>query len=416
MKKFRTVFDFELKNYLKNKMFIWVTVILVLVEIGAVAVPVIKNAAKKQSSGTKDIKTIYMCDLVSSDNAAAAKVFQNALGSQYKVKAVTMDAKQAKKYVSAGKCDGALLITAPDSYEYFVTNIGLRSAETDVFDQLMTESYRASLMQSYGMDTAQVNKVLRASVTGKVTATGKDQTQTFMYSYMVLMLLYMALLMYGQLVAQSVANEKSTRAMEVLITSASPTQLMFGKVLGSGTAGLLQLIVISGSGAGAYALFKDKINSSMIDSLFNIPVSILLYTVLFFILGFFIYAFLYGAFASLASRAEDLNILTMPVTFIFIAAFMIVIVKINTGDVDDALMIFCSYFPLTSPIAMFERIAMGNPKHWEILVSVVLQVLTVVLFGKAAAKIYSHGVLMYGNSPKVSDVFRILFTRDKRRS
>jgi len=129
---------------------------------------------------------------------------------------------------------------------------------------------------------------------------------------------------------------------------------------------------------------------------------------LFFILGFFVYAFMYGALGSLATRPEDLNTLIMPVTFIFIAAFGIVISAITGGNLDSPLMIACSYIPFTSPMAMFARIAMSTVPKYQIIISVAVLFVSEFIVGYLSAVIYKTGVLMYGNIPKLKDIFKIL--------
>ena len=158
---------------------------------------------------------------------------------------------------------------------------------------------------------------------------GKSAEQTFLYAYILLMFLYIAVNLYGQLVATSVATEKSSRAMELLISSAKPLNFMFGKILGSGTAGLTQLVAIMGVSFGFY-----KINEStwskypLVTSLFDMPADVLFYTILFFLLGFFLYAFFYGAVGSLVSRIEDVNTSILPVTFLYMAGFLVSMVNL----------------------------------------------------------------------------------------
>ena len=133
--------------------------------------------------------------------------------------------------------------------------------------------------------------------------------------------LYMVILLYGQMVATNVATEKSSRAMEVLVTSAKPASMMFGKVLASCIAGLVQLVAIFGSALVFYNINKAAWgDNTIIQSIFNIPVDLFVYMLIFFVLGFLIYAFLYGAIGSTASKLEDINTSVMPITFLFIIA------------------------------------------------------------------------------------------------
>ena len=138
------------------------------------------------------------------------------------------------------------------------------------------------------------------------------------------------------------------------------------------------------------------------------PLSLLLYMILFFILGFMIYACLYGALGSTANKVEDINTLSMPLTLLFVAAFMVVIFSMSSGDVDNLALKICSFIPLTSPMAMFTRIAMSTVPPHEIIISVVILAASVIGIGILSAKIYRVGVLLYGTTPKLRSIIKAL--------
>ena len=219
--------------------------------------------------------------------------------------------------------------------------------------------------------------------------------------------LYMVILLYGQMVATNVATEKSSRAMEVLITSAKPVNMMFGKVIASCLAGLIQLVAVFGSALLFYQLNKAYLGDNMIvQSIFNIPFELFIYMLVFFVLGFFIYAFLYGAIGSTASKLEDINTSVMPITMLFIVGFFVVVFSMSSGNVDNTLMKVCSYIPFTSPMAMFTRIAMSTVPWYGILASVVVLIGSVVGIGVLSAKIYRVGVLLYGTTPGLKSILK----------
>lgn len=127
--------------------------------------------------------------------------------------------------------------------------------------------------------------------------------------------LYTVIMLYGQLVATNVASEKSSRAMEVLITSAKPTSMMFGKVFASCIVGFTQLVLVFGSALLFYNINKAQLQNPVIASIFDMPINLFIYMLVFFVLGFLIYAFLYGAIGSTASKLEDISTMVLPVTF-----------------------------------------------------------------------------------------------------
>lgn len=195
--------------------------------------------------------------------------------------------------------------------------------------------------------------------------------------------------------------------MEVLITSAKPTSMMFGKVIASCLAGLMQLIAVFGTALVFYNINKSAWGDNIIiDSIFNIPVSLFAYMLLFFILGFLIYAFLYGAIGSTASKLEDINTSVLPITFLFIIAFIVVMASMGSGNIDNTIMKVCSFIPFTSPMAMFTRICMSTVPWYEILISVAILIGSTIGVGFIAAKIYRVGVLLYGTSPKLGNIIK----------
>ena len=207
-------------------------------------------------------------------------------------------------------------------------------------------------------------------------------------------------MLYGQPVATNVASEKSSRAMEVLITSAKPTSMMFGKVFASCIVGFTQLVLVFGLALLLYHINKAQLQNPITVSIFDMPVHLFVYMLVFFVPGFLIYAFLYGAIGSTASKLEDISTMVLPVTFLFIIAFMVVLFSMISGNVNSVLMKVFSYIPFTSPMAMFTRICMSTVARYEIFISIIILLSATVGIGVLSAKIYRVGVLLYGTPPK----------------
>ncbi len=412
MKQIGIIFRFEFKNYVKSKAFLILT-ILSVVAIGiGLNIPKIQQAfGTTKNEKPAETKVIAVVD--KTGTRQIAPVLSAAMKDK-KFEVVNSELNALKSDVDNEKYSAAVYAESPLHYLYVVKNIGMYDTSKAEIDATLLSFYRMEAMQKFGVSSADAQKLLSAQVKADVvqTAQGKNQEKNFFYTYIVIFALYMAILIYGQLVASSVASEKSTRAMELLITSAKPKSLMFGKVFGAGLAGLLQLALIFGSGYFFYNLNQNDFkNNQLVSSIFDMPLSILLYALLFFFLGFFIYAFLYGALGSLVSRMEEVSQAVMPVTFLFIIAFFIVIFSMASGNVDNTAMVVCSYIPLTSPMAMFVRIAMGNVASWEIVLSVVILVASTIGIGFLAAAIYRIGVLLYGKAPKPREIAAMLRNR-----
>lgn len=423
MKQFLAVFQYELGTYLKKRPFQIVTLLLmVLIAVGMTLPRFLASGEEDNTvTGLEEERIAVMASedmgmtseqlsqLLNQSMGAmeGEEVFQPYSGTKEEL----MQAVEDDTYTNGLVFDSLL------QYTRITGTVGLYDQFPAILQEVLLQTYRAQAMVQSGMSQEQVQQVLSAQVeeTLEQTEAGKNQANSYLFTYVLIMLLYMAIIFYGQMVASSVATEKSSRAMELLITSARPSSLMFGKVFGAGCAGLLQFVLVLGTAYGAYQINEPYYTGAMsiMKTLFNLPVETLLYALLCFVMGFFIYAFIFAALASLVSRLEDLSNVITPATMLFVVVFVVVIVALNTGEVDTPLMIACSYIPLTSPMAMFVRITMGNVAGWEIAISVVLMAAGAVALGYLGAAIYRIGVLMYGKPPKLSGLVSMLKNRQK---
>ncbi len=408
MKQFGKILNFELKNYMKNKAFVGITIFLVVAIAVVMFLPRIGDLIET-GDAPGDLPTL----LVKAEDTVQAEMVQEifaAAFTDYNVQVTDKGVDYIKEQITTGNAEGAFVMTGPTSYTYYVNNLSMYDANEAIANEVLQRIYQMNAMIGGGMTPEQAGEVMNIQITSQVEMLGKNQMQNFFYTYIMIFALYMVILLYGQMVAMNVATEKSSRAMEVLITSAKPVSMMFGKVLASCIAGLTQLIAIFGSAFLFYNVNKSYWGGNeIIDSIFNIPPELLGYMLIFFLLGFLIYAFLYGAIASTVSKLEDINTAVQPVTYLFIFGFMVVMFSMSSGEVDNALMQICSYVPFTSPMAMFTRIAMSTVPWYEIVISVAVLLCSTVGIGFLAAKIYRLGVLMYGNAPKIGNIIKTIW-------
>lgn len=312
--------------------------------------------------------------------------------------------------ITAGEAECAFVMTSPTAYTYYVENLSMYDMNAETASAVLQQLYQMNAMIHGGMSAEQAADVMNIQITSDVQSLGKNQMENFFYTYIMIFALYMVILLYGQMVATNVATEKSSRAMEVLITSADPTSMMFGKVIASCLAGFIQLVTVFGSALIFYHLNRSYWGDNIIiDSIFNIPPTLLLYMLVFFLLGFLIYAFMFGAVGSTASKLEDINTSVMPITMLFIIAFVVVMTSMSSGNVDNTLMTVCSYIPFTSPMSMFTRIAMSTVPWYEIAISIAILIASTVGIGVLSAKIYRVGVLMYGTPPKITTILKTVW-------
>ena len=411
MKQFGKILKFELKNYAKNKAFVGVTIFLMVVIAVVMFFP--RITALFETDDTSDTTADLSVMLVKADDPTQADMVRETFAASftdYDVQITDVEISAIKDKITSGDVECAFVMNGATSFTYYVDNLSMYDVNPDIATGVLQQIYQMNAMVSGGMSAEDAAGVMSIQIDGEVESLGKDQMQNFFYTYIMIFALYMVILLYGQMVAMSVATEKSSRAMELLITSAKPISMMFGKVLAACMAGLVQLVAIFGSALVFYNVNKSYWgDNGIIDSIFNIPPELFAYMLVFFLLGFLIYAFLYGAISSTVSKLEDINTAVQPVTFLFLFGFMVVMFSMSSGSVDNILMQICSYIPFTSPMAMFTRIAMSTVPWYEITISIGILVASTFGIGILSAKIYRVGVLMYGTSPKIGNIIKAVW-------
>lgn len=411
MKQFGKILTFELKHFFKNKIFVGVTIFLVAAIAAVMFFP--RIIALFETEDTSDSPAELSVMLVKADDPAQADMVKQAFAAAlagYDVQITDESNDIIKNKITSGDAECAFVMTDAVSYTYYVNNLSMYDRNTEIANRVLQQIYQMNAMIDGGMTVEQATDVMNIQISSQVEDLGKNQMESFFYTYIMIFALYMVILLYGQMVATNVATEKSSRAMELLITSAKPTSMMFGKVLASCLAGFIQLVVVFGSALLFYNLNKSYWGNNMIiDSIFNIPPGLFVYMLVFFILGFLIYAFLYGAVGSTASKLEDINTSVMPITILFVVAFIVIMISMSSGNVDNTIMKVCSFIPFTSPMSMFTRIAMSTVPWYEIAISIAILVGSTVGIGLLSAKIYRVGVLMYGTTPKISNIIKAVW-------
>jgi len=244
------------------------------------------------------------------------------------------------------------------------------------------------------------------------TLIGRD-----MLAFGMTILIFMIVLMYGNWIAMSVVEEKSSRVMEVVLNAATPFQLLAGKVFGVGAVAFTQYAAIVLAG-GLALLLQGPVASAILGEAGTatalpqgLTLELLLLFVVYGILGFLVYAVLYAAAASLVSRMEDVNAVVMPMTLVSTGGYLIgTYAATGLLDIRAGWILVLSQVPLVSPFMMLGRIAMGVAAPWEVVSSIAL---LVVFIGGAlwlAARVYAAGVLLYGQRPGLRAVLRLVRT------
>ena len=399
----------------RGKAFLITTALLALVVVGATLLPTILGAFGV--ADPPEIAVSVEADDISGDAVASLQALLTAAndpegegGSPVEEGPTvtrTEDPEAAAEDVRAGELDGLLTITRAGDDELVFEYLS---------DQGPTSQTRVLVTQAANA-IAVADRLDRAGVAPEETAAifappdftaipvdpdaleGEDFAGALLLAYIVVILTFMAILTYGNWVAQSVAEEKSGRVMELLITAATPRQLLTGKVLGTGAAGLTQYVVMIA------AVLIGLVVASPVSSIlgvsgqvpFELPeleAGFLVAFTGFFLLGFLLYSTLYAAAGSMVSRIEDVQQAVGPLIYLALAGYLISFIGLNDPDADWIAL--ASLVPFFSPYLMPARMLMGHPAPWEIVLAIVLLAVTLALAIWLASRIYSAGVLLYG--------------------
>lgn len=242
---------------------------------------------------------------------------------------------------------------------------------------------------------------------GSGEGTFSANAMDYVVVYALVILFFFTLMSTGNMIASEVTTEKSSRIMEILITSVSPLSQMFGKVIGMLLLGLFQIAMFGVVVALNLMLPHNvEVLSELNLDISAIDPSLLILGLVFYILGYFLYAVLYAAVGSIISRTEDLGQAIMPLTMVALVAFYIAIFSLSTPN--STLLKVSSFIPFTSPTTILVRAGLGEVPMWEIAASLIILIVSILVFGWLSAKIYRTGVLLYGKRPSLKELMKAM--------
>ncbi|MCX7830083.1 MAG: ABC transporter permease [Acidobacteria bacterium] len=240
----------------------------------------------------------------------------------------------------------------------------------------------------------------------KVEKGGKTKESSFLKEYLktffVSMLLYMLIIGYGQTLMRGVMEEKSSRVVELLLSSMKPSELLLGKVLGIASVGLLQYLIWIVCGVALF-IFNPANFTSTLEKGFIKPEEVALFVV-FFVLGFFFYASVFAAMGSVCSTDQEVQQLMLPVVMILI--FPVLILGMILQNPNAGWIVALSLIPLFSPTLMMTRIAIMSVPLWQVVASILILAFGVVFMAWVGGKIYRTGILMTGKRPTIFEIIK----------
>jgi ABC-2 type transport system permease protein len=325
---------------------------------------------------------------------------------------------EAKQSVLEGERAGLLTVEAgwPDSGRaVWYSKSGSEVALYGTASAVLEAAARDARIVKSGIDPALVAQLLQApsfevvklEAGGKETKAGAESFfEVLMTAMVFVMMIYMTVLLYGQMIGRSVVTEKTSKTVEIMLSSVTSRDLMFGKILGLGLAGLLQYAIWIGMVLVLTLVLGPSFNIAMSSGL---SVGNMGWLVVFFVLAFFLYSSAYAAMGAASEDEQHLGQMAWPL-LIFL---MIPLVMIGTlvSNPDSGISVILSIFPMTSPIVMLIRILVSDPPVWQIALCLGLLVVAVTGMALLAAKIFRVGILMTGKRPRLKEVIRWVSVR-----
>lgn len=359
----------------------------------------------------------------------------------------TAAASETETAVAADNLIAVLLVVQGDAENGFAINLFrpqneefVTSSECYEIVDLVQESFVQAKFLAAGVSQNDMD-LARSSIYTNVVVAGDEVEDPFVQALSSILpilsscFIFMLIISYGQMISQSVAQEKSSRVIEILLTSVKPLAVIVGKILSMGCVVLFQVAIIGivvgavnmicmpfsfitkmASGAIAYSEDADIAISFLnetVASMFN-PLNITLILII-FILGFLFYALIFGLVGASVSRIEDLAAAQQPVAFIsvigFFLAYFPAIFGMDSGtELPPIVTILGRYLPISSPFALPSAILLGEMSVAESLISVAFLAVCVVIFAVFVAKVYEHIILYSGNQLKMKDMLKIAKT------
>lgn len=427
MNKMGTITGFTFKNKVKTKSFMVTTIVLaILITIG-LNVPYFITLFNGGSSGggASGDHPVNIGLLTSTQPEVSEKLesFSSAQGDQaYRfIAGGDKDEAALQADTQAGLTDGYLkfeevagqefpqpiLYSSDEVSPQIIASIeaALQSVKLDVVVKDVLTAEQKELITT-PVKLTQENLSTDEGAAGAESENGMSPIN-YIVVYLLIILLFTSTMMTGNMIASEITAEKSSRIMEILITSVSPLSQMFGKIIGIFLVGMLQ-IGIFGAVVAGNMLLPHNINvlSDFNMNLSDINTAVIVYGLIFYILGYFLYAVMFAAIGSMVSRTEELGQAVLPITMLSLVSFYIAIFSIATPNI--LLLKVASFIPFTSPTAILVRIGAGVAPTWEILTSLAILAVSILVFGWLAAKIYRTGVLMYGKRPTFKELFKAM--------
>ena len=421
MKEFLAVLSYTFKENSRKKAFIISTVITLVLTVLIVSMPAIINSFNSNKKANTDQSSVTKTNNEKSHNAIYVVNSKDILKDDllltlsnsfkdYDFKATTTENISNLKEKVNKEDNTALLVidekAGVPTFDYFVKKYG-SGLEPDLLSKAIKSVFVKNLLVTAKVSDNVSNLALQ-EVSYNTKELGKGAMKSYISSMMISMALFFAIYFYGYGVSMSVASEKTSRVMELLVTSTKPSKIVLGKSFAMGLLGLIQLLMVMLTALVTYKIDFPKdftIAGQALDFSNFTPVTILL-LIVYFILGYSVYAMMNAVAGATVSKAEDVNSAIMPISMISLIAFYFGFYS-AIGAPGGNISIAASIIPFSAPFSMPCRLLSTEVPLWQISASLFSLVVTIAFIAWISIKLYSAAVLHYGKRLKLNDLLKM---------
>lgn len=404
------VFRFELISILNKKTVRVTTLIMCLFIFVASSIPTIMTLFfPNNEAGNQNEMGLNVSELgfTFTSEDIQAKDLEIYLGKNL---IVYNDEQSLREAVVNGTINTGFVIRDTHTFTSIIQNKDLYGYATQNLTMILQRINRDRSFLEYDINPQTIDALSNQPIAANEEVLGKDAQSSFLLAYILMFAVYMLVIMYGSFVSTSVAREKDSRTMEILITSTQPSALIVGKVFANAVGGLLQLSMILATGIVGYlvnqAYYPEVVRTMLFSDLAWDAITTF---VLFTSIGYLLYLFLYASLGSLVSKVEDVGSAVTPITLLFIVAYAIATIGLNAPT--NIAVKIGSFVPFTAIMAMPIRYFMTYVPLSDILISLTLMSITTILFAILSIKIYRLGSLSYGNKLSLVSAVKLILSR-----
>ena len=402
MKDIITVMKFTIKDMVKRKSFLISTAIILVLIVLGFNVPNIINSFSNEEGAEK----ILIVD--------AGNIFEGNLENlpkedkEYEIAKDNPTFEQIKEKMENGEISSALVIEKEQNaikIRYIVENTTMMGGVPENLVNAINTLYSNMQISKLGLTQEQLQSIT-PNFEFSLEQTEEEKANGNIFAMMLMsIVLFYAIYFCAYQVSSSITTEKTSKIMETLVTSTSPTTIVLGKTIGIGIVGLLQMVVIVATALiSAKAFLAPELLEAVLD-MSSVTPYLGIITIIYFILGYFTYALLYALTGSTVSKPEDIQSANSPVAILAVIGFYLSYFTMMNPT--SKLNLFASLFPMSSPFCMPFRVMMGLASGTDVLISVAILMVTILIIARIAIKIYSNAILNYGTKMSLKDIMKM---------